>query len=88
MNISIYAKPVMPRIVLRPALATLLLHGLLIYLLTANWAPEREILHVKPVPNVIDARLVDASDFKPKPKPAAPAPAPKPPCFPPFSGWA
>ena len=36
-NTSIYAKPVMPRIVVRPALVTLLLHGLLIYLLTVNW---------------------------------------------------
>ncbi len=43
MNTSVYAKPVMPRIVLRPALATLFLHGLLIYVLTANWTnTERE----------------------------------------------
>jgi TonB family protein len=69
----------MPRIVLRPALATLLLHGLLIYLLTANWtSTDREIIKVKPAPNVINARLVDVSDLQSKPKPKPPAPAPKP----------
>ncbi|MGY8858986.1 MAG: cell envelope integrity protein TolA [Pseudomonadales bacterium] len=39
MTTSLYAKPVMPRIILRPALVTLLIHGLLLYLLTANWEP-------------------------------------------------
>ena len=68
MNTSIYAKPVAPRIVLRPALATLLLHGLMIYLLTVNWAAteERDITRVKPAPRVINARLVDVSELKPK----------------------
>ena len=77
---SIYAKPVAPRIVLRPALATVLLHGLLLYTLTANWAgPESESVRVKPVPKVINARLVDISEFQPKPKPQAkPKPKPKP----------
>jgi TonB family protein len=78
---SIYAKPVAPRIVLRPALATVLLHGLLLYTLTANWAgPESESVRVKPVPKVINARLVDISEFQPKPKPkpqAKPKPKPK-----------
>ena len=75
MNTSVYAKPVMPRIVLRPALATLLLHGLLIYALTANWTnTEREIIRVKPVPNLINARLVDVSELKAQPKPKTPAP--------------
>jgi TonB family protein len=67
----------MPRIVVRPALATLLIHGLLIFLLTANWAsmdPER--IKVKPLPNLVNARLVDVSDLQTKPK-ATPAPAPK-----------
>jgi TonB family protein len=76
-NTSIYAKPTMPRIVVRPALATLLIHGLLIFLLTANWAsmdPER--IKVKPLPNLVNARLVDVSDLQTKPK-ATPAPAPK-----------
>jgi len=69
-NTSIYAKPVAPRIVFRPVLATLVLHGLMLYFLTANWAgSEVEVTRVKPVPRVINARLVDVSDFKPKPKP-------------------
>ena len=64
----------MPRIILRPALVTLLIHGLLLYLLTANWeATEREIIRAKPAPNVINARLVDISEIS-KPKPAPPKP--------------
>jgi TonB family protein len=78
-NTSVYAKPVMPRIILRPALATVLIHALLVYLLTANFTSDnREIVRVKPVPNVINARLVDVSDFQPKPKPKPPAAKPKP----------
>jgi len=74
---SIYAKPVAPRIVLRPALATLALHGLMIYVLTVNWsATEQEVVRVKPAPKVINARLVDVSEFRPKPKPKA-KPRPK-----------
>ena len=70
MNTSVYAKPVAPRIIFRPVLATLVLHGLMLYFLTANWAgSEVEVTRVKPVPRVINARLVDVSDFKPKPKP-------------------
>jgi TonB family protein len=76
---SIYAKPIAPRIVLRPALASVFLHGLMLYLLTANWADStRDVVTVKPQPMVINARLVDASDLKPKPKPAPPKAAPKP----------
>ena len=84
MNTSIYAKPVVPRIILRPALATLVLHGLVLYLLTANWAgTEREVTRVKPAPKVINARLVDISEFRPQPKPkpkpkVTPKPKPKP----------
>lgn len=64
----------MPRIILRPALVTLLIHGLLLYLLTANWeTTEREIIRAKPAPNVINARLVDISEI-PKPKAAPPKP--------------
>ena len=74
MTTSLYAKPVMPRIILRPALVTLLIHGLLLYLLTANWeATEREIIRAKPAPNVINARLVDISEIS-KPKAAPPKP--------------
>lgn len=79
---SIYAKPVVPRIVVRPALASVLLHALLVIALTANWADSTsKVITVKPAPKVINARLVDASDLKPRqkaaPKPAA-KPAPKP----------
>ena len=82
MNASIYAKPKGPRIILRPALATLVLHCLMIFAITANWADQdSNVVKVKPVPTVINAKLVDASDLKPKksPKPAAkPKPKPKP----------
>jgi TonB family protein len=93
-NASIYAKPKGPRIILRPALATLVLHGLMIVALTVNWAAQdSNVVKVKPAPKVINAKLVDASDLtpqkapkpaakaKPKPKPKAkpkPKPAPKP----------
>ena len=64
----------MPRIILRPALVTLLIHGLLLYLLTANWeTTEREIIRAKPAPNIINARLVDISEIS-KLKPAPPKP--------------
>ena len=77
---SVYAKPVAPRIILRPALATLALHGLLLYFLTANWSvTERETIQFKPAPKVINARLVDASELRPKPQPKPVAkPKPKP----------
>ena len=66
---SIYAKPVVPRIVVRPALASVLLHALLLLMLTANWADSTsKVITVKPAPKVINARLVDASELKPKPK--------------------
>jgi TonB family protein len=88
-NTSIYAKPVMPRIVVRPALATIILHGLLIYVLTVNWSSmDRERIKIKPAPQVINARLISASDLKakpapkqqpPKPKPEPPKPKPEPP---------
>ena len=79
MSTSVYAKPVIPRIIFRPVLATVLLHGLIIYLLTVNWtSTEREITRAKPVPRVINARLVDVSEFKPTPKPPAAKPKLKP----------
>lgn len=78
-NSSIYAKPVAPRIVLRPALASILLHVLLLVFLTANWMDSTpDVITVKPQPMVINARLVEASTLKPKPKPAPPKAAPKP----------
>ena len=81
----------MPRIILRPALVTLLIHGLLLYLLTANWeTADREIIRVKPAPNVINARLVDASEISksnpvlpPKPKAVTVKPKSKPKATPP-----
>ena len=76
MNDSVYAKPVVPRIVVRPALASLVLHVAVIALMTVNWSGgETEVVQVKPVPKVINARLVDVSEFRPKPKPK---PKPKP----------
>ncbi len=81
MNASLYAKPVIPRIVVRPALATLVLHGLLFAMLVANWDfGEREVLRIKPAPKSINATLVDASDLLKKTEPAPPVkpPPPKP----------
>jgi len=81
-NSSIYAKPVAPRIVVRPVLATVLLHALIIYLMTVNWSEsDREIVRTKPAPKVINARLVDVSEIRPKPKPkpkATPKAKPRP----------
>lgn len=82
MAASIYAKPVLPRIIVRPALATLALHVLMIAMLTVNWASQdnSRVVKVKTVPKAINAKLVDISDFQPKPKPkpkAAPKPKPK-----------
>jgi len=79
---SIYAKPVAPRIVLRPALASVSLHVLVLAAIMVNWpGASREVVQVKPAPRVINARLVDASELRPapKPEPVAPKPAkPKP----------
>ena len=72
---SVYAKPVAPRIILRPALATLALHGVMLVALTFNWSSmEEKTIVVKPAPKVINARLVDVSEFRPKPKPSKPKP--------------
>ena len=76
---SLYAKPVAPRIVVRPALASITLHVLLLVAMTVNWAGmEETTITVKPAaPKVINARLVDVSEFrKPKPTPK-PRPAPQ-----------
>ena len=78
MSESIYAKPVVPRIIVRPMLATLFLHALMIVALTTNWAGTEEQRIIKPrvIPKVIHARLVDASELKPK-KAAKPVVKPK-----------
>lgn len=80
MTDSLYARPAGPRIFLRPLLATLFLHVLLLYVLTLNWSSAREVRTVKPVPRVIQAKLVAIADLQPEPKPVAkpkPKPAPK-----------
>lgn len=78
MSGSVYAKPVAPRIIVRPALATLLLHALVIGAMTVNWAnQDTRVVKVKPTPKVINAKLVDVSEMKPK-KVSKPAPKPKP----------
>lgn len=72
-------------IVWRPALATVVLHCLLLYVLTTNWM-LREQAHIVPkkAPRYIEAKLVDAAQLKPKKKkpaarkPVAKKPAPKP----------
>jgi TonB family protein len=75
---SIYAKPVLPRIIVRPILATLALHALMFFMLTTNWSGMEEQRIIKPrvAPKVIHARLVDASQLKPK-KAAKPVVKPK-----------
>ena len=81
MSGSVYAKPVMPRIMLVPALTTLAMHAALVVALTMNWSGfEEPVIKVKPLPKVINAKLVDIESFqpKPKPKPKAAAPTPRP----------
>ena len=83
MNVSVYAKPKLPRIIVRPALATLVLHTLLVVALTMKWASDdAKVVKVQPAPKAIQAKLVDISEFQPKPKPkpkpkAQPKPKPK-----------
>jgi len=65
---SIYAKPALSRIIVRPILATLVLHALMLFMLTSNWSgmDEQRIIKARVTPKVIHARLVDASELKPK----------------------
>ena len=77
MSTSLYAKSKAPPIVVRPVVVSVLLHAIIIYLMTVNWAEsESDVVRVKPAPKVINARLVDISEFRPKPKPK-PKAAPK-----------
>ncbi len=77
MSDSIYAKPVLPRIIVRPMLATLALHVLVLIMLTANWSiDEQRTIKPRVTPKVIHARLVDASQLKPE-KVAKPVVKPK-----------
>ena len=79
MSTSLYAKSKAPPIVVRPVVVSVLLHAIIIYLMTVNWAEsESDVVRVKPAPKVINARLVDISEFRPKPKPKPkPKAAPK-----------
>jgi colicin import membrane protein len=77
---SIYAKPVAPRIIIRPALASVALHTLLVAFLLFNWADmsEPKTIEAKVIPpQVINARLVDVSEIRAKPRPK-PKAQPKP----------
>lgn len=78
---SVYAKPVAPRIVVRPAMASIALHAMILAFMLWNWSSpmETKTIEAKAPPKVINARLVDASELiaKPKPKPVA-KPKPKP----------
>ncbi len=84
---SVYARPVMPRIVLRPALASVGLHALIVAAMLFHWesSSEAKVIQARVIPKAIEARLVDASELQPKPKPqpkpvpkAQPKPQPKP----------
>lgn len=75
MGASIYARPVAPRVIVRPMLATLALHALVIGAMTVNWeSQETSLVKTKPAPKVINARLVDVSELQPKKKVSKPAP--------------
>lgn len=79
MSGSVYAKPVMPRIMLLPAATTVAMHVALVAALTMNWSGfEEKTIQVKPQPKVINAKLVDVESFRPKPKPKPRAAAPRP----------
>ena len=70
MSGSVYAKPAAPRIMIVPALTTLAMHLALVAALTMNWSGfEEPVIKVKPLPKVINAKLVDIESFRPKPKP-------------------
>ena len=64
-----------------PALISVVLHGLLLFLLTANWEPERDRT-IRKVPRHVNAKLVTLDQAAAKPKQAKPRPAelmPQPP---------
>ena len=71
-----------------PAAVSVVLHGLLLYVLTANWEPEHDRT-IRKVPRHVNAKLVtlDKTAAKPKqakprppePKPVPPKPKPEPP---------
>lgn len=61
-----------------PALVTLGLHGLLIYLMVSGLQIESYDILPQPEPNFIKATLVELPKAKPKPKPRQPKPIAKP----------
>ncbi|MEP0202788.1 MAG: cell envelope integrity protein TolA [Halioglobus sp.] len=70
MSDSAYAKSPGNRIILRPLLATLALHAIMVFALTANWSGfEQKTIVAKTQPAIVNATLVDMEQFKPKPKP-------------------
>ena len=74
--------------VILPATLSVVLHALLLFVLTANWEPERD-QSIRKVPRHVNAKLVtlDKAAAKPKqakprppePKPEPPKPKPEPP---------
>ena len=79
MSGSIYAKPAAERVMLWPLVVTFILHGFMIYSLTVNWASSTEdkIITPKVIPQIVNAKLVEIDEFRPKPKPK-PEPKPEP----------
>ena len=80
MSASIYARPVAPRIIFRPAVFTIIMHCLMILALTANWESSEDNI-IKPTvipPQIVNATLVSIDEFRPKPKPKPVAPQAKP----------
>ena len=74
------SKSVLSRLIFwRPALFTVLLHGLLVYALTVNWSsPSDAAVKPRVTPRYIEARLVTIEAPKPKPRPKPKAASPKP----------
>ena len=73
--------------VILPATLSVVLHALLLFVLTANWEPERD-QSIRKVPRHVNAKLVtlDKAAAKPKqakPRPPEPKPEPMPPAEPP-----
>ena len=66
----------------RPALFTLLLHGLLLWVMTVNWtSADDSVVKPRPTPRFIQARLIEVEPPKQKQaaaKPAAASPKPRP----------
>ena len=80
MSGSIYAKPAAERVMLWPLVATFILHGFMIYSLTVNWtsSSEDKIITPKVIPQIVNAKLVEIDEFRPKPKPKPVVAKPKP----------